>query len=96
MNEAALVIVLHQLLFQGMFLAKNVALRRKLGQPIRGSNSEANLAIASLVLFIGLALLLALTDSAVGRVELLTAPVALSLCLALLAANLLIGLASLK
>jgi protein-S-isoprenylcysteine O-methyltransferase Ste14 len=95
-SEQALIILLHQLLFQGMFLAKNVALRRKLGQPIRGSNSEANLAIASLVLFIGLALLLALTDSAVGRVELLTAPVALSLCLALLAANLLIGLASLK
>ena len=95
-TAAALVILLHQLLFQGMFVAKNVALRRRLGQPIRGSNSEANLAIASLALFIVLALFLALSDSPPGRVELLPASVAMALSLALLAANLLIGLASLR
>ena len=95
-NDTALVILLHQLLFQGMFVVKNVALRRRLGQPIRGSNSEANLAIASLALFIGLALLLALSDSPPGRLALLPAPLALVLCLVLLAANLLIGLASLR
>jgi protein-S-isoprenylcysteine O-methyltransferase Ste14 len=95
-NDTALVILLHQLLFQGMFLTKNVALRRKLGQPIRGSNREANLAIACLALFIGLALLLAFTDSAVGRIALLPGPVAMALGLSLLAANLLVGLASLR
>ena len=79
-----------------MFLAKNVALHHKLGQPIRGSNREANLAIASLVLFIAAALLLALTDSPWGRVEILPPPVAMAICLVLLAANLLIGLASLR
>ena len=96
MNDAALVILLHQLLFQGMFVVKNVALRRRLGQPIRGSNREASLAIASLALFIGLALLLALTGSPPGRLELLPASLAMAICLALLAANLLVRLASLR
>ena len=37
-----LIILLHQLLFQGMFAIKNITLRRKLGQPIRGDNPEAS------------------------------------------------------
>ena len=53
-------ILLHQLLFQGMFFSKNVVLRRRLGQPIRGYNLEANLSIAFFVIFIGVALWLSL------------------------------------
>ncbi len=30
MNESAALIILHQLLFQGMFFAKNISLQRKL------------------------------------------------------------------
>jgi len=53
-------ILLHQLLFQGMFLAKNILLRHRLGQPIRGFNPEANLSIGFFVIFIGIALWLSL------------------------------------
>ncbi|MEH6518883.1 MAG: hypothetical protein V7742_19565 [Halioglobus sp.] len=51
----------HQLLFQGMFFAKNILLERRLGQPIRGFNLEANLSIAFFVLFISVALWLSLS-----------------------------------
>ena len=42
MTHDTWLIVLHQLLFQGMFFAKNILLERRLGQPIRGFNPEAN------------------------------------------------------
>ncbi|MCB1706569.1 MAG: isoprenylcysteine carboxylmethyltransferase family protein [Halioglobus sp.] len=53
-------ILLHQLLFQGMFVAKNVVLKRRLGQPIRGFNPEASLSIAFFAIFIAVALWLSL------------------------------------
>tara|TARA_R110002072_G_scaffold110922_1_gene238933 strand:+ start:9435 stop:9971 length:537 start_codon:yes stop_codon:yes gene_type:complete len=43
-----------------MFFAKNVVLRQRLGQPIRGYNLEANLSIAFFVIFIAIALWLSL------------------------------------
>lgn len=60
MTQDTGLIMLHQLLFQGMFFAKNLVLRQKLGQPIRGNNLEANLSIAFFVIFIGIALWLSL------------------------------------
>ncbi len=56
MTSETWLILLHQVLFQGMFLAKNILLRHRLGQPIKGSNAEANLSIAFFAIFIGLAL----------------------------------------
>ena len=50
MTQDTWLILLHQLLFQGMFFAKNILLERRLGQPIRGFNPEANLSIAFFVL----------------------------------------------
>ena len=61
MTHDTWLIVLHQLLFQGMFFAKNILLERRLGQPIRGFNLEANLSIAFFVLFISVALWLSLS-----------------------------------
>jgi protein-S-isoprenylcysteine O-methyltransferase Ste14 len=61
MTHDTWLIVLHQLLFQGMFFAKNILLQRRLGQPIRGFNLEANLSIAFFVLFISVALWLSLS-----------------------------------
>ncbi len=60
MTSNTWLILLHQLLFQGMFFAKNVLLQRRLGQSIRGFNLEANLSIAFLMIFIGVALRLSL------------------------------------
>lgn len=61
MTQDTWLIILHQLLFQGMFFAKNILLERRLGQPIRGFNPEANLSIAFFVLFISVALWLSLS-----------------------------------
>ncbi len=96
MRDAALVILLHQLLFQGMFFAKNITLQRKLGKPVRGANAEASLAIGFFVIFIALSLLLAQADSSWGRLALLPAPAALVLGLFLLGATLLVAAASLQ
>ena len=96
MTEAGVIIVLHQLLFQGMFFAKNFSLRRKLGQPIRGFNPEANLSIAFFVVFIGVAVYLALAGSAPGQEALIPVGTAMVFGLLLMLANLVIGLASLK
>lgn len=60
MTSDTWIILFHQLLFQGMFLAKNILLQKKLGQPIRGFNAEANLSIVFFVVFIGVALWLSL------------------------------------
>ncbi|PLW69358.1 methyltransferase family protein [Pseudohalioglobus lutimaris] len=54
MTESILIIVVHQLVFQGMFFVKNFSLRRRLGKPIRGSNIEASVFIGFSVIFLGL------------------------------------------
>jgi len=95
MSTAAIVILLHQLLFQGAFVAKNVTLARRLGKPIRGNNPEAQWAVLFLAAFIALSLALALTGNP-GGVRLLPQGLALGLCLLLLAGNLVIGLAALR
>ena len=96
MRDATLVILVHQLFFQGMFFAKNIALQRKLGRPVRGANPEASLAIAFFLIFIALSLLLAQTGSEWGKFALLSDRAALTLCLLLLVANLLVAAASLQ
>jgi protein-S-isoprenylcysteine O-methyltransferase Ste14 len=96
MPDAALLILVHQLLFQGMFFAKNYLLKHKLGKPIRGFNLEANLSISFFVLFIGLSIYLAMSGGNPGRLNLLPAGIALFIGLLLMFANLLTGLASLK
>jgi len=40
------VIIAHQLVFQGMFVMKNIFLHRKIGKQIRGNNIEATVSIA--------------------------------------------------
>jgi len=96
MGDAALLILLHQLLFQGMFFIKNIALRRKLGKPIRGANAEATLSIGFFVLFIGISLYFAWSGSDVGSVHVLSDQTAMVLGVLLMLANLIVGLASLK
>jgi protein-S-isoprenylcysteine O-methyltransferase Ste14 len=95
-REAAVIILLHQALFQGLFIAKNVTLRLKLGKPIRGNNPEARAAVAFLMGFIALSIYFAWTGAAPGTVHLLSNRVASSVCLALLAISTVLGLASLR
>lgn len=93
MNEATWIILLHQALFQGLFMAKNISLKIKLGKPIRGNNAEANRAVGFFILFIALALYLAATDrgSGIPAFGLIT-----GLSLALLGLNLIVAIASLR
>jgi protein-S-isoprenylcysteine O-methyltransferase Ste14 len=89
------VILLHQILFQGMFLAKNIYLRHKLGVAVRGGNREANLAIIFFAVFIALSLVFALSENAPGRVALLSPAAALATATVVLVLNLLVAAASL-
>jgi len=95
MSSSSLVIVVHQIVFQGMFFAKNIVLRRRLGTSIRGRNREAQLSVGFFVLLILCSILLALFQTPFGTVTLIAKEAALAIALVLLAANLLIGGASL-
>ena len=95
MRVSVLIIFFHQIVFQGMFFAKNISLRRKLGMPIRGRNREANLSIVFFSLFTILSLFLGLFKAPLGTVNLVAGTTSLIAALALLAVNILVGAASL-
>jgi protein-S-isoprenylcysteine O-methyltransferase Ste14 len=95
-NTAVLIIILHQLLFQGMFVAKNLRLRARLGRPIRGDNREARLAIAFFAVVIACTLGLAWSGSGFARLDLLPIPVATGIGLAFLALSLVVAALSLR
>ncbi len=95
MGSSGVIILIHQTIFQGMFFAKNILLRRRLGIPIRGSNREATMSVVFFALFIIISLLLGLFEDPLGTFNLLTRTSALTITLALLSVNLLVGAASL-
>lgn len=95
MFATGFVILGHQLLFQGMFAAKNIVLRRKIGKPIRGKNREVLTAIAFFVLFIVIALVVSFSGVPVLRVRILPDGFALVAGLGLLLVNLAVSGASL-
>jgi protein-S-isoprenylcysteine O-methyltransferase Ste14 len=95
-NEATQIILLHQLLFQGMFFTKNLLLRIKLRKPIRGHNREARLAVAFFVFFIVIALYLAWTGFGFGALRILPERGSTGLCLLLLGCNMGVAALSLK
>jgi protein-S-isoprenylcysteine O-methyltransferase Ste14 len=95
MNEATWIILLHQALFQGLFMAKNISLKIKLGKPIRGNNAEASRAVAFFIFFIVLSLYLASSTANRGNGVLATG-LATGLSLLLLGLNLLFAIASLR
>lgn len=95
MHRAFVIIVLHQLVFQGMFFAKNISLRRRLRVPIRGRNREASASIAFFGLFIVAALLLAASDAPLGTFHLVGEVTAWAVALLLLLLNLCVAVASL-
>jgi len=86
---------MHQILFQGMFSAKNMALNRKLDAPIRGRNRAANLAIGFFGLFIAASGLIAWLEPPFGTINFIGKTPAMAVAVLLLALNLLLGAASL-
>jgi protein-S-isoprenylcysteine O-methyltransferase Ste14 len=95
MNKIWLILLVHQLIFQGMFAAKNIILRIKTGKQIRGNNTEANVSIAFFVLFIGVAFVFSLQQMPPGQVKFLSTYFSTITGLVLLVLNLAISTASL-
>ena len=95
MPKTTLVILLHQLVFQGMFFLKNIILHRKTGKQIRGKNSEAIYSIVFFVLFIGVAVVISILKQPFGEVQLLNGFLAMALAVVLLFLNLIVSGASL-
>ena len=71
MSETWLVILLHQLVFQGMFIMKNLILSRKIGKQIRGKNIEATISIVYFAFFICVALVMSFLKQPFGKIQLL-------------------------
>jgi len=94
-NRAVLIILVHQVLFQGTFLVKNILLSRKLGIPVRGKNREATVSIAYFIVFIAVSIALAAMNEPFGTVDTLSEAAALPVALGLLTANLVVGSAAL-
>lgn len=95
MRDSVIIILVHQIIFQGMFFVKNISLSRRLGMPIRGKNREAVMSVGFIVLFILISLVLGLFEAPFGTFSLLKRTSALAVAAALLVANILIGISSL-
>lgn len=93
--ETWLIILLHQLLFQGMFFIKSTSVAKKLGRTVRGTNREANAAIAFIVVYLGVALFIAYSDWGVIDFRPVAPEAAVILGGLFLAFNLLLAAASL-
>ncbi|MBW2634344.1 MAG: isoprenylcysteine carboxylmethyltransferase family protein [Deltaproteobacteria bacterium] len=95
MLKTWIVILLHQLIFQGMFVTKNIFLHRKIGKKIRGHNIEATISILFFAFFIGTAIVISLIQQPIGKIQLLNDDFTMTLGLGLLALNLIISATSL-
>ena len=95
MPKAALIIIAHQIVFQGMFVVKNIYLKNKSGKPIRGTNSETKYAILFFFFFIAGSIFLSFFQSPIGTIRLVDTPTAELFGLLMILANLFIGAAAL-
>ncbi len=86
-----ILILIHQLIFQGMFISKNIILSKKLKKKIRGNNIEANISIAFFVLFIGVAFTISYFNLTFAKVGLLSNDTAMVIGLILISLNLLLS-----
>ncbi len=87
MNRITMIMLIHQILFQGMFFAKNIALKKRIGKKIKGNNIEATLLILFFILFILFSFLLSLKAISSG--------IALTAGLLILIVNLVVSMSSL-
>lgn len=93
--ETWIVVILHQIIFQGMFVAKNILLARKTGEQIRGKNKEATISIVFFAVFISLTLVFSFFGVSIGNVEMISQIYGTVIGIVLLAINTAVSLASL-
>jgi protein-S-isoprenylcysteine O-methyltransferase Ste14 len=89
------VILLHQLIFQGMFVTKNLFLHKKIDKKIRGHNIEATISILFFAFFIGIAVVMSLVQQPIGKIQFLNDVFTMVVGLGLLVLNMIISAASL-
>jgi protein-S-isoprenylcysteine O-methyltransferase Ste14 len=95
MIETWLIIVIHQSVFQGLFVAKNIILHKKTGKQIRGKNIEATVSIAFFAFFICVTLAISFFKLPFGETLILSNSTAMIAGSGLLLLNLIISTASL-
>lgn len=93
--EFWIIILIHQLIFQGMFAVKNIFVLRKTGLQIRGRNIEASLSIGFFILFIVLTLAMGFLETSWGKISILNDFTAAILGCLILVFSLLVSAASL-
>lgn len=95
MKTELIIILAHQVLFQGMFFIKNIILKRRLKKPIRGWNKEAMISIGFFIIFIALSIVFASENDSIGSIEILDPLVSTSVTTLLLLINLMVSAMSL-
>ncbi len=95
MPDSFLIILFHQLIFQGMFFAKNIYLRLKTGKRIRGQNKEMIFAICFFVLFIGCSMGFCFFKNPPGTVRVLDGNISTTISFVLMLLSITIGAVSL-
>jgi protein-S-isoprenylcysteine O-methyltransferase Ste14 len=95
MNNSFYIILIHQIIFQGMFFAKNIYLRRKTGNQIKGKNIEAVLSTIFFVLFIAVSTIFAFTASTIGSFLIIDTSYSFIIASVLIFINMFIGATSL-
>ncbi len=95
MNKYFYIILIHQIIFQGMFFAKNIYLHRKTGHQIRGKNKEAVVSTVFFALFIVVSIIFASIDSPIGSFYVVDSSLSFIIAMVLIVANIIVGAASL-
>jgi protein-S-isoprenylcysteine O-methyltransferase Ste14 len=95
MIESWLIILIHQIIFQSMFVTKNIILHKKIGKQIRGKNAEATASIVFFIILICVALGISFFNLSFGEIYFLDSSFAMITGLLLLGLNLIVSTASL-
>jgi len=89
------IIFIHQSVFQGMFITKNIILKKKTGKQVRGKNKELTVSIALFSAFIASSFILSAINHPIGKIQIIESFYARAVGLIFLLLNLLISSASL-
>ena len=95
LSQIWIIIIIHQIIFQGLFFAKNILLKQKIGLQIRGKNFEATLATMFFALFILTSLIISFFNLSFAHIAIINQQSATILALILMAISLIISAASL-
>jgi protein-S-isoprenylcysteine O-methyltransferase Ste14 len=94
MLKSWIIILIHQIVFQGMFVTKNTILGKKTGKQIRGKNKEATDLIIFFTIYVVVSLVFSILEIPIGEIKILSNFTTMTLGIVLLIVNLVISLFS--